>query len=115
MEKTNMNCKGLVDDKGIIHKANKIIPDELCRNFIEALAELENEEAHIKREYPKTRLHKVEGAKGVYRADIEKVSGWRIHVMFNSDDKRIHICDVLEGKEHNRVQKVIKNRKSLYK
>ena len=95
-----MNEKGLIDDKTVIQKANKILADELCRGFLEAIAELEDNEAHRKREFPKTRLHKVEGAKDVYRADIDKTSGWRIHIMYGSEDKRIHLCDVLKGKEH---------------
>ena len=110
-----MNEKGLIDDKTVIQKANKILPDELCRGFLEAIAELEDNEAHRKREFPKTRLHKVEGDKDVYRADIDKTSGWRIHIMYGSEDKRIHLCDVLKGKEHDRVQMVIKKRKNLYK
>ena len=57
----------------------------------------------------------MEGAKNIYRADIDKISGWRIHLMYGKDDKRIHLCDILEGKEHDRVQKVIKKRKDLYK
>lgn len=109
-----MNEKGLVDDKAVIKKANKILPDELLKDFLDALAELEDNEAHRTRNFPKTRLHKVTGAKDVYRADINKISGWRIHLMYESDN-RIHLCDVLEGKEHDRVQKVIKNRKDLYK
>ncbi|MBE5857121.1 MAG: hypothetical protein E7296_06060 [Lachnospiraceae bacterium] len=110
-----MSDKGLVDEKGVINKANKILPVELTKDFIEAIAELEDNEAHRTRQFPKTRLHKVEGAKGVYRADIDKTSGWRIHLMFGEKDSLVHLCDVLEGKEHDRVQKVIKNRKELYK
>lgn len=109
-----MDAKGLIDDKGVILKANKILPNELSKDFIEALAELEDNEAHRTITFPKTRLHKVEGAKDVYRADIDKISGWRIHVMYGSD-KRIHLCDILEGKEHDRVVKAIKNRKELYR
>lgn len=109
-----MAAKGLIDDKGVILKANKILPNELSKDFIEALAELEDNEVHRTRTFTKTRLHKVEGAKDVYRADIDKISGWRIHIMYGNDS-RIHLCDILEGKEHDRVGKVIKNRKDLYK
>ena len=109
-----MNEKGLVDNKAVIQKANKLLPDELCREFLEALAELEDNEAHRTRTFPKTRLHKVSGAKDIYRADINKISGWRIHLIYGTDN-RIYLCDVLKGSEHNRVQKVIKKRKNLYK
>lgn len=109
-----MVSKGLIDDNGIIQKACKNLPEEYIRDFMEALSELEDNEAHRTRTFPKTRLHKVEGAKNVYRADIDKVSGWRLHVIYG-EDSRIHLCDVLEGKEHDRVIKVIKTRKNLYK
>ena len=42
-----MNEKGLIDDKTVIQKANKILPDELCRGFLEAIAELEDNEERI--------------------------------------------------------------------
>lgn len=74
--------KALHDDYGIIHEAIKILPtDKLKLAFLEALAELEDNNAHKTRSFPKTRLHKVTGVKqAVYRADIDKISGWRIHV-----------------------------------
>ena len=70
----------LCDEYGIIHEAMKILPDdELKICFLEALAELEDNECHRTRNFPKTRLHKVKGVKqAIYRADIDKVSGWRI-------------------------------------
>ena len=110
-----MNEKGIIDDKAVIKKANKLLPIDLCKGFIEAIAELEDNEAHRTRSFPKTRLHKVEGAKDIYRADIDQISGWRIHLMYGKDDQRLHLCDVLERKEHDRVTKVIKKRKSHYK
>lgn len=109
-----MNEKGLVDDKSVIRKANKKLPDELLKGFFDALGELEDNEAHRIRNFPKTRLHKIAGQKDIYRADIDKISGWRIHLTYGADN-RIYLCDVLEGKEHDRIRKVIKNRKDLYK
>lgn len=108
-----MNKKGLIDDQAVIYKANEILPDEYSKKFIAAISELEDNDEHIKREFPVTRLHKVSGAKGVYRADIDKISGWRIHVKYG-DDNRIHLCDILKDKEHDRVQTVLKSRKSRY-
>lgn len=95
-------------------KANKLLPKEYIADLIEAIAELEDNDAHRKLDFPKTRLHSVEGFKGVFRADIDKKSGWRLHVQYDKD-KRIHLCDVLEDKEHDRVNHVIKKRKHLYK
>jgi hypothetical protein len=73
----------LCDEYGIIYQAMKILPDDLKIGFLEALAELEDNECHRTRTFPKTRLHKVKGVKqAIYRADIDKISGWRIHVQY---------------------------------
>lgn len=74
----------LCDEYGIIYQAMKILPnDQLKISFLEALAELEDNECHKTRKFPKTRLHKVKGVKqAIYRADVDKISGWRIHVQY---------------------------------
>ena len=104
----------LCDEYGIIYEAMKILPDdELKISFLEALAELEDQECHITRQFPKTRLHKVKGVKqAVYRADIDKVSGWRIHVQYVNG--QIHLKDIIEGQRHDNVIEVIKSKKSRY-
>ncbi|GCL40063.1 hypothetical protein SR1949_51970 [Sphaerospermopsis reniformis] len=53
--------KPLLDEYGVIHEAMKILPEYLKIDFLEALAELEDNECHRTRNFPKTRLHKVEG------------------------------------------------------
>ena len=56
--------KPLFDDYGIIHEAMEILPtDKLKLAFLEALAELEDNEAHKTRSFPRTRLHKIAGIK----------------------------------------------------
>lgn len=104
----------LFDEYGIIYEAMKILPnDELKISFLEALAELEDQECHITRQFPKTRLHKVKGVKqAIYRADIDKISGWRIHLQYI--DGQIHLKDIIEGQKHDDVLKVIKSKKSRY-
>ncbi len=104
----------LCDEYGIIYEAIKILPDdELKISFLEALAELEDQECHRTRQFPKTRLHKVKGVKqAVYRADIDKVSGWRIHVQYVNG--QIHLKDIIEGQRHDNVIEVIKSKKSRY-
>jgi hypothetical protein len=105
--------KPLVDEYGIIHEAMKILPEELKIDFLEALAELEDNECHKTRTFPKTRLHKVKGIKqAIYRADIDKISGWRIHVQYI--DAKIHLKDIIEGQQHDDVVKVIKSKKDRY-
>ncbi|HBS71959.1 MAG TPA: hypothetical protein DEP38_11055 [Cyanobacteria bacterium UBA9226] len=104
----------LWDEYGIIHEAMKILPnDELKICFLEALAELQDNECHRIRKFPKTRLHKVKGVKqAIYRADIDKVSGWRIHIQYIN--RQIHLKDIIEGQRHDDVIDVIKSKKGRY-
>ena len=104
----------LCDEYGIIYEAMKILPDdELKIAFLEALSELEDQECHKTRKFPKTRLHKINGIKqAVYRADIDKISGWRIHIQYING--QIHLKDIIEGQRHDDVIEVIKSKKSRY-
>lgn len=104
----------LHDEYGIIYEAMKILPDnELKISFLEALAELEDRECHRTRKFPKTRLHKIKGVKqAIYRADLDKVSGWRIHVQYING--QIHLKDIIEGQKHDDVMEVIKSKKGRY-
>jgi len=104
----------LCDKYGVIYEAMKILPnDELKIGFLEALVELEDNECHRTRKFPKTRLHKVKGIKqAVYRADIDKTSGWRIHLQYVKGE--IHLKDIIEGQRHDDVIEVIKSKKSRY-
>lgn len=104
----------LFDEYGIIYQAMKILPDDQLKiDFLEALAELEDNECHRTRTFPKTRLHKVTGVKqAIYRADIDKVSGWRINIQYI--DKQIHLKDIIEGQKHDNVLDVIKSKKARY-
>lgn len=106
--------KRLLDEFGIIHDAMKFLPDTRLKvEFLEALAELENNECHRTRSFPKTRLHRVRGIKqAIYRADIDKISGWRIHIQYV--DGNIVLKDVIEGSRHDDVIQVIKTKKGRY-
>lgn len=109
------NIKGLVDDNGVIYECNKILPEEFKIALVEVLAELENNECHKTRVFPKSQLHKIQGVKNVYRVYIDKITGWRLHVQYG-EDKRLHLCDVLEPVEHDRStnKKVIQRKKGKY-
>ncbi|MDJ0620159.1 MAG: hypothetical protein QNJ63_26045 [Calothrix sp. MO_192.B10] len=48
----------------------------------------------------------------IYRADIDKISGWRIHIQYVKGE--IHLKDIIEGQSHDEVIKVIKSKKSRY-
>jgi len=106
--------KPLLDEYGIIHEANKILPDDLHKKkFLESLAELEDNLAHKSRTFPKTRLHKVEGIKQkIYRADIDKISGWRLHIQYV--DNQLHLKDIIEGQKHDQVIRVIQSKRDRY-
>jgi len=107
--------KPMLDEHGIIYEALKKLPDNKLKvEFLEALAELEDNECHRTRSFPKTRLHRVSGVKQtVYRADINKVSGWRIHLQYINGN--IALKDVIEGRRHDDVLKVIKTKKGRYR
>lgn len=104
----------LCDEYGVIYEAMKILPDDVHKvQFLEALAELEDQECHRTRKFPKTRLHKVTGIKqAVYRADIDKISGWRIHVQYVKG--QIQLKDIIPGQKHDDVIEVIKSKKDRY-
>jgi hypothetical protein len=106
--------KALLDEYGIIHEAIKILPgDKLKVAFLETLAELEDNEAHRTRTFPKTRLHRVTGVKqAIYRADIDKTSGWRLHVQYLNN--QIQLKGIIEGQRHDDVLKVIKAKRNRY-
>ena len=106
--------KPLLDEFGVINEAHKRFPsDDLRIRLVEALAELEDNECHRKRQFPRTRLHKVVGIQqAVYRAYIDKTSGWRLHIQYI--DKQIHLKDVIEPGRHDDVQRVIKAKRGRY-
>ena len=106
--------KRLLDEYGIIYDAMKMLPDaKLKIEFLEALAELEDNESHRTRSFPKTRLHRVSGVKqAIYRADINKISGWRIHVQYI--DGNIVLKYDIEGSRHDDVIRVINTKKGRY-
>jgi len=89
--------KTIVDKYGIIHTAwHKLPTTELKLDYLEALAELEDNECNRTTSFPKTRLHKVAGLRqAIYRADVSKISDWRIHVQ--------HIDGKLYLKDHNNL------------
>jgi len=109
--------KSLLDEYGIIHEANKILPDTQHKlEFLAALAELEDNSCHKSQTFPLTSLHRVKGyKKAVYRAYINKISGWRIHFQFDKKSKNLHLKDIIKGKKHDDVIKVIKSKKGRYK
>ncbi len=77
------------------------------------MAELEDNGCHRIRSFPKTRLHQVSGVKQtISRADINKVSGWRIHLQYNNGS--IVLKDAIEGRRHDDTLKVIKTKKDRY-
>ena len=106
--------KVLSDEYGVIYEACKVLPSgEFKIKFLEALAELEDNNAHKMRQFPKTRLHKIVGVKqSIYRADIDKISGWRIHVQYINHE--LHLKDIIEGQSHDDVIKIIRSKKERY-
>jgi hypothetical protein len=90
------------------------LPDKTLKlDFVESLAELEDNAAHRSRIFPKTRLHKIKGTDmAIYRGDIDKISGWRIHVQY--ENNRLHLKDIIDGQSHDDVQRAIKSKRYRY-
>lgn len=107
--------KKLIDQYGVIFEADKILPAELRSEFLKALAELEKKDCYVEKSFPHTNLHKVTGfkKKDIYRAYINKVSGWRLHVQYSGDDYII-LKDIICGKQHDDTIKVIKAKIDRY-
>lgn len=106
----------LRDPHGVVYEAVKILPDNKHKvGLIETLAELEEANRYVSKDFPKSRLHKVVGVKqNVFRADINKHTGWRIHVQHSSDSNHLILNDVLEGQDHDAVLRLIKTRQHRY-
>lgn len=106
----------LRDPHGVVYEAVKMLPDTKHKvGLVETLAELEEADRYASNDFPKARLHKVAGVKqNVFRADINKHSGWRIHVQHSIDGKHLILNDVLEGKDHDAVVRLIKTRRHRY-
>lgn len=105
--------KQILDEFGIIHQASKNLPKELWNDLILSLSELEDNECHRLQMFPVTRLHKLEGVKEpIYRADINKVSGWRIHLQYV--DKKLYLKDLLSQKQHDDPIRVVKSKQGRY-
>lgn len=105
--------KPIFDEYGIIFEAQKILPENLKLSFLEALAELEDNNNYINKTFDKTRLHRVRGfTQPIYRADIEKISGWRFHLQFI--DGQVFLKDIIKSKRHDDVIKATKSKKYRY-
>ncbi len=89
--------------------------DSLNIQFLEALAVREDNDCHKSSSFPKTRLHRVTGyEKAIYRADINKTSGWRIHVQYDKQTKQLLLKDIIPGQQHDDVIRIIKAKKERY-
>ncbi len=108
--------KKILDEYGIIHEANKVLKEDNFRlGLFETLAELEDNECHKNREFPVSRLHRVKGVKqNIYRADIDKISGWRIHLQYDKEANYLKLKDIIAGNRHDDVIKIIKSKKNRY-
>lgn len=106
--------KVLADHFAVILDAHQRLPDDRHRlQFLAGLAELENNNSHKLRSFPVTRLHKVVGTKkAIYRADVDKVSGWRFHVQYVNGD--LHLKDLISGALHDKVLNVIHSKRDRY-
>ena len=106
----------IIDEFAIIRKAEKCLPKELKEKFISAIAELEDNNNYINNQFPVTRLHKISGIdKDIYRADIDKISGWRFHLQMSNEHKNaLLLKNIIEGQKHDSCMKIVKTYKNRY-
>jgi hypothetical protein len=107
--------KALLDKYGIIRKAAKVLPDKRHRlAFLEALDEIETYECYRTRRFPKTEAKILAGIKPpIYRAYIEKTSGWRLHFRLN-EAQQVQLADVLTRQEHDDWRDKVTERRWRY-
>ena len=99
----------LFDAWGVIYDAAKRLPNEQLKlGFVAALAELGITSAIA----PASFRRRVYTGSLVYRADIDKVSGWRIHLQY--ENGQVHLKDVIEGQKHDDVLGQIEAKKIRY-
>jgi len=73
----------LVDDRGVIRQACKMLPEALKLKFLEALAELQDPESYQKKYFPVSRLKRVKGTRlNIYTLDIEPTSKWLFYLQY---------------------------------
>lgn len=108
----------IYDETGVIKEAMDILPEDHKILFLNLLAELENKNYHIKKEFPTARVHKVKGIdKTIFRADINKSSGWRLHFQYSAYKElkdTIVLKQILEGQKHDILNHIIKKNKNRY-
>lgn len=109
--------KQLKDDLGILYQTYKILPEELIKDALKAIAELEDEECHKTRTFPHTQLHKLVGlpkkADAIYECYINKISGWRYQVRYK--DNYLELLNISSRKEHDNLGKVVKSKMNRFK
>lgn len=110
-----MAVKGLVDDFGVIGQVCNDVPEEYHEHFLKALAELEDNDSHVHRSFPISRIHKMDGtgSLSVYRFDVDKISGWRVYAQFGNDN-RLHLCGLSEPSEHDDIPGYIKAHRASF-
>ena len=116
-KKENERIKKIDDEWGVIREADKILPDNKHRLlFLRSIAELEDNECHISRNFPISQLHKVDGIKNlsIYRAYIGKTSGWRIHLQYDKKSNYLKLKQVINRKRHDNCIDVINSHRHRY-
>lgn len=113
-----MQIHKLKDENGILAEAKKILPIELQDDLLTTLAELEDNDCYVHREWPHCQLHKLDVGKKVkepvYQCYINQVEGWRLQVQ-HAADGFIALCNITKGNEHDNVNKIVKSRKNKFK
>lgn len=104
----------VIDGKGVFTSANKEFVNCKAKykdKLISVIAELQGEYAHESHQFPNSGLHKQEGQRGLWRAYIDKTSGYRLILKIEKKEKKIFLMGITNPEEHDRkFQRVTEGR-----
>jgi hypothetical protein len=84
----------LVDERGIINKALKLLPLQLRGRFLEVLAELQDESCYRYQRFYKTKLKRIKGTQiPLYCARIDEADLWKLYLYYQ--DGNLYLQDII--------------------
>ncbi len=84
----------LIDERGIIHKALKLLPNQLRGRFLEVLAELQDESCYRYQRFHKTKLKRIKGTQiPLYCAKIDDAERWKLYLYYQ--EGKLYLQDII--------------------
>ncbi|HEY9865792.1 MAG TPA: hypothetical protein V6D21_16600 [Candidatus Obscuribacterales bacterium] len=84
----------LIDERGIIRKALKLLPVPLRGRFLEVLAELQDESCYRYQRFYKTKLKRIKGTQiPLYCAKIDDAENWKLYISYQ--EGKLYLEDII--------------------